>query len=125
MERIMTDQPKPNLEQDLFDSQYIRDKARNNDIYCQHLYATLCNNEFIKAEVLSILAAEQWSCSWRHSGGIAAGLYDGSFSGDYMRYYIASFNDDANYISEGMIDEEVREDLKTIGWYLVENKVNI
>jgi len=125
MERIMTDQPKPNLEQDLFDSQYIRDKARNNDIYCQHLYATLCNNEFIKAEVLSILAAEQWSCSWRHSGGIAAGLYDGSFSGDYMRYYTANFNDDTNYISEGMIDEEIREDLKKIGWYVVENKVNI
>jgi len=121
----MTDQPKPNLEQDLFDSQYIRDKARNNDIYCQHLYATLCNNEFIKAEVLSILAAEQWSCSWRHSGGIAAGLYDGSFSGDYMRYYTASFVDNANYISEGMIDEYVLEDLKKIGWYLVENKVNI
>jgi hypothetical protein len=125
MERIMTDQPKPNLEQDLFDSQYIRDKARNNDIYCQHLYATLCNNEFIKAEVLTILAAEQWSCSWRHSGGIAAGLYDGSFSGDYMRYYTASFNDDTNYISEGMVDEEIREDLKKIGWYVVENKVNI
>jgi len=121
----MTDQPKPNLEQDLFDSQYIRDKARNNDVYSQHLYATLCNNEFIKAEVLSILAADHWSCSWRHAGGIAAGLYDGSFSGDYMRYYTASFNDDTNYISEGSVDEKIREDLKKIGWYVVENKVNI
>jgi len=119
------DQPKPDLEKDLFNSQYIRDKARNNDIYCQHLYATLCNNEFIKAEVLSIVAAEHWSCSWRYAGGIAAGLYEGSFNGDYMRYYTASLSDDAVYISEGMIDEEVREDFKKIGWYVVENKVNI
>jgi len=125
MERIMTDQPKPNLEADLFDSQYIRDKARNNDIYCQHLYATLSNNEFIKAEVLSILAAEHWSCSWRHAGGIAAALYDGTFSGDYMRYYVSNMMDSNDYITEGMIDEEIREDFKKIGWYVVENKVNI
>jgi len=119
------DRPKPDLEKDLFNSQYIRDKARDNDTYCQHLYATLCNNEFIKAEVLSILAAEHWSCSWRYAGGIAAGLYEGSFNGDYMRYYTASLSDDAVYISEGSVDKEVREDLKEIGWYVVENGVNI
>jgi hypothetical protein len=119
------DRTKPDLEKDLFNSQYIRDKAQDNDIYCQHLYATLCNNEFIKADVLSIVAAEHWSCSWRYAGGIAAGLYEGSFNGDYMRYYTASWIDENNYISEGMIDEEVREDFKKIGWYAVENKVNI
>ena len=121
----MSDQSKPDLERDLYDSQFIREKARDNDIYCQHLYATLCNNEFIKAEVLSILAAEHWSCSWRHAGGIAASLYDGSFSGDYMRYYVSSFADSVDYITEGNVDEEVREDLKKLGWYVVENKVNI
>lgn len=119
------DQPKPDLERDLFDSDFIRGKARNNDVYCQHLYATLCNNEFIKAEMLTILAAEHWACSWRHAGGIAASLFDGKFGGDYMRYYTSSFLDDANYITEGNVDEEVREDFKKIGWYVVENKVNI
>ena len=122
---FMDDEQKPDLEKDLYSSEYIRNKAHRDDVYCQHLYATLCNNEFIKAEVLAILADWRWSCSWRYAGGIAAGLYEGSFNGDYMRYYTASFVDDANYISEGMIDEEVREDLKTIGWYLVENGVNI
>lgn len=119
------DNPKPDLERDLFASEYIRNKAQGDDVYCQHLYATLCNNEFIKAEVLSILAAEHWSCSWRHAGGIAASLYDAIFNGDYMRYYTSSFVDDSNYITEGNVDEEIREDLKTLGWYLVENKVNI
>jgi hypothetical protein len=121
----MTEQPKPDLEQDLFASEYIRNKAHGNDVYCQHLYATLCNNEFIKANVLSILAAEHWGCSWRHAGGIAASLHDATFNGDYMRYYVSSFADSVDYITEGMIDEEIREDLKKIGWYLVENKVNI
>ena len=121
----MDDEQKPDLEKDLYSSEYIRNKARGDDVYCQHLYATLCNNEFIKAEVLAILADWRWSCSWRHAGGIAAGLYEGSFNGDYMRYYTASLSDDAVYISEGTVDEEIREDLKTIGWYLVENKVNI
>jgi len=115
------DKPKPNLEQDLFASQYIRDKARNNDTYCQHLYATLCNNEFIKAEVLTILAAEHWSCSWRYAGGIAAGLYEGSFNGDYMRYYVSNLSDSTEYITEGNVDKEIREDFKKIGWYVVEN----
>jgi hypothetical protein len=119
------DHHKPDLEKDLYSNEYIRNKARGDDVYCQHLYATLCNNEFIKAEVLSILAAEHWSCSWRHAGGIAADLFEGKFSGDYMRYYTASLSDDAIYIMEGTVDEEVREDLKTIGWYVVENKVNI
>ena len=121
----MSDQSKPDLERDLFDSDFIRGKARNNDVYCQHLYATLCNNEFIKAEMLTILAAEHWACSWRYAGGIAASLHDATFNGDYMRYYVSSFVDSVDYIAEGMIDEEIREDLKKIGWYVVENKVNI
>ncbi|NDB57123.1 hypothetical protein EB001_01545 [bacterium] len=121
----MTDQPKPNLEQDLYNSDYIRNKARGNDAYCQHLYAALCNNEFIKAEVLTILAAEHWSCSWRHAGGIGASLYDGSLSGDYMRYYVSNMEDNSSYVSEATITEEIREDFKKLGWYVVENTVEV
>jgi hypothetical protein len=119
------DNTAPNLEKDLYNSDYIRNKARGNDVYCQHLYAALCNNEFIKAEVLTILAAEHWSCSWRYAGGIAAGLYEGSFNGDYMRYYVSNMADNSSYVSEATITEEIREDFKKLGWYVVENTVEV
>ena len=124
------DQPKPDLEKDLLNSNYIREKAYRNQDYCQNLYAALCNNEWIKADVLSILAAEHWHCSWRYAGGIAAGLHNGSgWEGqdDYMEFYLLkdfSGSDYSRWFTEGIVTDEIREDFKRIGWYLVENKVN-
>jgi hypothetical protein len=110
---------KPNLEADIYSSEYIKDKAYKNDIYCQHLYATLCNNEFVYGNMLNIVSNTHWSCSWRHAGGIAANLYENLYTGDYMRYYTTSLADNLDYITEGMVDEEIRFDLQKINWYIV------
>ena len=123
------DQQKPDLEKDLYGSNYIMEKSFRNQDYCQNIYAALCNNSYIKADVLSILAAEHWHCSWRYAGGIAAGLHDGTtYDGqnDYMMFYLMKDFDGSNYsqwVSEGTVTDEIRDDFKRIGWYLVENGV--
>ena len=42
---------KDNMEYDLRSTQWIIDKVKNDDVYAQHLYASICNNDFTKNDV--------------------------------------------------------------------------
>jgi hypothetical protein len=110
--------PEHSLEADLYLSELIRNKAAGNDIYCQNLYAALCNNEFQRLEVDPILLDERWSCSWRYAGGVASKLYNGLGSENYMQYYCAGLglHDFDDYVHEGTVTEEIRSDLLHMGW---------
>ena len=98
---------KPNLELDLMKSDYIANKCIGNDVYSQNLYAALCNNRFFYKE-------EEWTCSWRHAGGIVADLRD--CNEDYMYFYCSGIGDGGGYLSEGTVSEEIRKDLGELGW---------
>ena len=39
---------KPDLEQDLLSSDYIKQKCKNSEVYSQNLYSAICNNLFYK-----------------------------------------------------------------------------
>ena len=116
------DRVKPDLEADLYNSDYIMGKAYTNEKYCGDIYYALCNNDWIKADMLSIVAAEHWHCSWRYAGGVAAGLFNGNkWQGqdNYLEFYM--YKAFEKTLTEGLVTDEVREDFKRIGWYLVEN----
>ena len=125
---------KFSLEDDLKKSQFIVEKCKNSDIYAQNLYATLCDNDFVKNEPWPILKHETWSCSWRYAGGIIADIRQ---QGDYRDWYCSGinegdFDDDQfnqltkeqqelyietkQYLPEGIVSDEIRQDLKGIGW---------
>ena len=110
--------PDANLERDLYLSELIRNKAAGNDIYCQNLYAALCNNEFQKLEVEPILADHRWRCSWRYAGGVASKLYHELGTEDYMQYYCAGLglHEGDGYVHEETVTEEIRSDLLHMGW---------
>ena len=107
--------PQNNLEYDLRTSELFIGKVKN-DNYAQHLYATLCNNNFFKG-----LMTEAWHCSWRYAGGIVADLRG---EGDYIDWYLSGMrfdgDDSVELLGEGTICEEVRADLLTIGWRIEE-----
>jgi hypothetical protein len=64
------------LEKDLLNSQYIKEKC-TNDTYAQNLYAALCNNVFTKNEVSSYIKRRNYGhCSWRYAGGISSSNYE-------------------------------------------------
>ena len=98
---------KPNLELDLMKSDEIANKCIHSNIYSQNLYACLCNNRFFYGD-------EEWSCSWRMSGGIVADLVDKN--GDYMDYYCSGVSNSNGYVSEGIVTEEISLDLMKLGW---------
>jgi len=110
--------PDANLERDLYLSELIRNKAAGNDVYCQNLYAALCNNEFQKLEVEPILADHRWRCSWRYAGGVASKLYHELGTEDYMQYYCAGMglHEADGYVHEETVTEEIRSDLLHMGW---------
>ena len=119
---------KNNMEYDLRTCEPILKKVRASDTYAQNLYAAMCNMQFQQIEVWPILKNERWSCSWRHAGGIIADMRE---QGDYIDWYCSGIgeglgNGDAdgvkNYVSEGVVTEEIKADLKELGWIPMEWK---
>jgi hypothetical protein len=113
---------KNNLEHDLRSTAWILEKARTSKSYAQNIYAALCNNEFQKLDVMEVLKNNTWSCSWRYAGGIVAHMRK---QGDYIDWYCSGIGDglgngDTNntkeYVSEGCVTKEIRNDLQKLGW---------
>lgn len=125
-----------NMEYDLLTTDWILEKVRADEAYAQNLYASMCNNGFIKLEVIPILTQEEWSCSWRYAGGIIADMRQ---QGDYIDWYCSGIRDIGvyapaeegeqltveqqaraeivkRYVGEGCITDEIRNDLQRLGW---------
>lgn len=102
------DWQKNNLEYDLRSTDWILNKVRLSNSYAKDLYAALCNNDFQKLEIISILKEETWHCSWRYAGGIIANMRE---IGDYIDWYCSG--------NEGVVTEEIKQDLKKLGWTVI------
>ena len=126
-ERELTEEwQKNNLEYDLRSTDWIIEKAKNNEAYAQNLYAAMCNNRFIQPDnIWDILKEDYWSCSWRHAGGIIADILE---TGDYIDWYCSGINPGGDfdgtipgYVSEGVVTDEVRDDLSKLGWIIIKD----
>ena len=106
---------KHNLEYDLLTTNWILKKVRESDTYAQSLYAALCNNKFQKIELIHVLKDDACSYSWRYAGDIIADMQQ---KGDYLDWYCSGITteDDAKDVPEGVVTEEIEEDLKKLGW---------
>lgn len=119
-----------NLEYDLRSTDWILAKARDSESYAQNIYAALCNMRWCNIKgndpqvTMDILKDEMWSCSWRSAGGIVADMLG---EGDYIDWYCSGIRNDGyqddlstkypnDYVSEGVVTEEVAHDLKQLGW---------
>lgn len=100
------------LEKDLKRCKKIKEKVQDYK-YAQSLYAALCNTEWVKFEVMQLLKNEGYSCSWRYAGGIVSQIRG---SNDYMEFYCSGIDDYA--VPEGIVTNEVKDDLKELGWVL-------
>lgn len=127
-----------NMEYDLRSTKWICDKVKSDDVYAQHLYAAMCNNDFTKNDVWPILTDKRWSCSWRYAGGIIADMQE---KGDYIDWYCSGIKDGNElsnaefkeltahqqelylqakaYVSESVVTDEIREDLFKLGWIVL------
>jgi hypothetical protein len=130
-----------NMEYDLRSTSWICDKVKSDDVYAQNLYAAMCNNEFQRNDMMPILKDQKWSCSWRSAGGIVADMQE---QGDYIDWYCSGIRDTAPieqsewdnltleqqqryketeaYVSESVVTDEIRSDLKKLGWLVLNNK---
>jgi hypothetical protein len=120
---------KNNMEYDMRSSDWFVAKVKASDTYAQNLYAAMCNNEFQKLEVIPILKEERWSASWRSAGGIVADMRE---EGDYIDWYCSGIGNDEHgyglsgkdgddYVAESVVTNEIRNDLKRLGWIVIEN----
>ena len=133
---------KDNMEYDLLTTDWILEKVRESDLYAQNLYASMCNREFIKHDVMPILKNQRWSCSWRYAGGIIADMQQ---KGDYMNWYCSGIRGDKlsteefeklsleqqarakeydAYVGEGVVTDEIRKDLFRLGWVVQDDDMD-
>ena len=132
---------KDNMEYDLRSTQWIIDKVKNDEVYAQHLYASMCNNDFTKNDVWPILTDKRWSCSWRHAGGIIADMQG---KGDYIDWYCSGIRDakildddefraltkeqqesyiqGKKFVPESCVTDEIRQDLLKLGWIVIDEE---
>jgi hypothetical protein len=117
-----------NLERDLRSTWWVVEKVQAKEIYAQNLYATLCNNEFAPKDTWAILQNIKWSCTWRYAGGIIADMQQ---QGDYIDWYCSGIGDGLGngdsdgargYVGEGLVTDEIQQDLKALGWIVVDGK---
>jgi hypothetical protein len=129
---------KDNMEYDLRSTDWIVEKVKSDEVYAQHLYAAMCNREFIKNDVWPILTEQKWSCSWRSAGGIIADMRE---EGDYIDWYCSGIRGDKltddefkvltnkqqeaylkskSHVGEGHVTDEIREDLLRLGWIVID-----
>ena len=117
------------MEWDLRTTDWILKKVRESETYAQNLYAAMCNNDFQRNDFIPILKDQIWGCTWRYAGGIIADMRQ---EGDYIDWYcsgIQSTVDDEEknlwaakkYVPEGTVTEEIKADLKRLGWLVVNN----
>ena len=82
----------------------------------------MCNNEFMKLDVVPILKEQTWGCSWRHAGGIIADMRQ---EGDYIDWYCSGIQDGGLYdgfnVQESVVTTEIEADLKKLGWIVVKD----
>ena len=128
---------KNNMEYDLRSTEWICNKVKASEVYAQHLYAAMCNNDFQKNNVWPILKNQTWGCSWRHSGGIIADMLE---EGDYIDWYCSGIKGNGisdeeynqlskaeqeqylkarQFVGEQMVTDEVRADLLALGWVVI------
>ena len=130
---------KNNMEFDMRTSNWMVAKVRDSRVYAQNLYAALCNNEFQKQDVWTILKDQTWACTWRSAGGIVANMRG---EGDYIDWYCSGIRDQTAtleqaewnmltqeqqtfqkesqaHVGEGMVTDDIREDLGRLAWTVV------
>ena len=121
------EQHEHDMEYDMRTCEWICEKTRASDTYAQNLYAAMCNTDWQKREVLPILKDQTWSCTWRYAGGIIADMRG---SGDYIDWYCSGIGDGLgngdsdgvkDYVSEGIVTEEIADDLYKLGWVCKEH----
>lgn len=97
------------MDRDLLESDLFSGKCRASEDYAQNLYAALCNNYFIRDDA-------RWSCSWRQAGALVADIRG---EGDYISWYCSGISPFGDFVPEGVVTEEIRNDLALIGWSIL------
>jgi hypothetical protein len=98
--------------------QWLVDKIIASDIYAQILYATMCNRDYRKLEMMPIIKGSVWGCSWRHTSDIIADMRS---EDEYINRFGRDIHEDCNIGNrqESVVTHEIEDDLHKFGWIVL------
>jgi hypothetical protein len=73
-----------------------------SELFATVLYSALCNTTWLHKAT-----GTPWHCSWRSAGGLVANL---RCEGNYLDWYCS--------MGEGLVDEQVLDEIGALGWEL-------
>jgi len=94
------------LEADIGNSDILA-KVYDND-YAKELYSALCNMNWCKIDVITILTEDYYSVTWREAGSIVADFRSAWYDEDYTDWYCSG--------NEGIVSDRIKADLAELGW---------
>jgi hypothetical protein len=99
----------------LLTSEKITEKCKSSDVFCQNLYAAICNNDWLDStDSIGVLAEKYYGASWRAAGRLVASIKG---EGDYIDWYCSGIDSNVpGYVPEGRVTDEIRQDLADLGW---------
>ena len=114
------------VQEDLWAQTAICERIGTDEVFAQHVYAALCNQQFIRVDELAP-KAEPWTCSWRMAGEIIANIrnefynkvHDPDIIETYVRWYCSGMGCLEGAVDEGVVTEEVRNMFRDMGWTII------
>lgn len=109
--------PVVNLEQDLFNCKWLKEKVKSSDTYAQNLYAALCSVVWCKQSFVAVLAgSNSWHITWRGADSIVSSLREDGSSWYCSGIEFTDELDNNSFVPEGTITMEIMEDLAKLKW---------
>jgi hypothetical protein len=113
------------LKTDLWAQTDICKRIGRDEVFAQHVYAALCNQQFIRVEELTTGADPiKVSYSWRKAAEIIALIrnefYNKTENPDvietYVHWYCSGMGCLEGAVEEGVVTDEVRDTFRNMGW---------
>lgn len=114
------------LELELKDNAAVCQRIADNEVFAQHVYAALCNQQFYPQGEPQT-EDTVFSCTWRYAGEVIANIRNHYYhepqntgiEEDYLHWYCSGMGFLDGAVEEGVVTDEVRQVFHEMGWDIV------
>jgi len=113
-------------DEDLKENAYACRKIAESELFAQHVYAAMCNQQYYQHGV-DQTTTDAWSFTWRYAGEVIADIRNthlhekenSDIREDYLHWYCSGMGFLDGAVDEGVVTDDVRKLFAEMGWDIV------